>query len=197
MIASHLKKAFDTVIELDQRVWENFSKLGTLEYLPADTVLKPSGTIEKQFSFLLSGIGGLLIWRKNNYICTDLYFENDCVMDYSSFALQTPTDTEIRLFQASSVFRIPYQRFQETFKPNAYGYAVTLKSLQKAYTDKMNQQIDLLSKTAKERYLEASQLHKDVDQIPLRYMASYLGITPQSLSRIRSEKIAQLPFGNS
>ncbi|NDU96530.1 Crp/Fnr family transcriptional regulator [Spirosoma terrae] len=197
MVAARIKKAFDSVIELDLVVWENFSKLGTVEHFSAETVLKPSGTREKQFSLLLSGIGGALIWRKKQYICTDLYVENDCVMDYLSFTLQSVTDTEIRLFEASSVFRIPYQRFQETFNPNAYGPAVTLKSLERAYMDKLRQQVDLLSRTAKERYLDVCERHKDVDRIPLKYMASYLGITPQSLSRIRSEKIDQLPYGNS
>ena len=44
------------------------------------------------------------------------------------------------------------------------------------------------TKTAKERYIELLNRNIDIDKIELKYVASFLGITPQSLSRIRSEK---------
>jgi hypothetical protein len=46
-----------------------------------------------------------------------------------------------------------------------------------------------LTKTAKERYIEQLQTRKGIENMPLKYLASYLGITPQSLSRIRAEII--------
>jgi hypothetical protein len=43
--------------------------------------------------------------------------------------------------------------------------------------------------TADERYLHLIKDHKDVlKRVPLKYIASYLGITPVSLSRIRAHK---------
>lgn len=51
---------------------------------------------------------------------------------------------------------------------------------------KQQQQIDLLTKTAEQRYEEMMQQRPDwVRRLPQKHLASYLGITPQSLSRIR------------
>jgi CRP-like cAMP-binding protein len=55
-----------------------------------------------------------------------------------------------------------------------------------SFMDKQQQQIDLLTKTAKERYLDLTARFPGLPlRIPQKYIASYLGITQQSLSRIR------------
>ena len=51
---------------------------------------------------------------------------------------------------------------------------------------------ETLSKTAEERYLNFLKKYPQlVQRIPQKYIASYLGITPQSLSRIRKELIVK------
>jgi CRP-like cAMP-binding protein len=55
-----------------------------------------------------------------------------------------------------------------------------------SYVAKQQQQIDLLTKTAEQRYMELLQMHPDiVHRVAQKHLASYLGITPQSFSRIR------------
>lgn len=188
-LGQRLKTFFDAIIELDLQIWENFSTLGQVIHYPKDSILKQPNSTEKKFSLLLEGSGGILIWSENNYICTDLSFENDLIMDYLSFTFQKPTISEVRLFEDSVIFSIPHELFQKTMQPDAYGNQVALKALEGAYDEKLQQQIDLLSKTAKQRYLELSAKKPAIHKVPLKYLASYLGITPQSLSRIRNEKI--------
>lgn len=51
---------------------------------------------------------------------------------------------------------------------------------------KSKREISLLSRTAEERYLNLFiDRPKLLQQIPLKYIASYIGVTPQALSRIR------------
>jgi len=70
-----------------------------------------------------------------------------------------------------------------------FGQKITRLVAEGSYIEKQQQQIDLLTKTAKSRYIEQLQTRNGIEKIPLKYIASYLGITPQSLSRIRAEKI--------
>ncbi|MGE8428723.1 MAG: hypothetical protein ACN6O7_12630, partial [Sphingobacterium sp.] len=82
-----------------------------------------------------------------------------------------------------------HANFQQTFNSGNYGEKITRLCAESSFILKQQQQIDLLLKSAKERYMELVDTKKGIERIPLKYLASYLGITPQSLSRLRSQKI--------
>lgn len=189
MIAQKLKETFDSFIQLDLQVWQNFEKLGKVQFYPKETIIKEAYSIEKHLNILLSGSGGNLIWNKNNFVCIDITFEKDFLMDYMSFSTQKPTPIEVRLFEDAEIFRVSHESFQQTFVKGNFGEMITRLTTEHALFHKQQQQIDLLTKTAKERYLDLLSLNKNAMRIPLKYLASYLGITPQSLSRIRAQKI--------
>lgn len=191
MIARHLKEIFDPYVNLDIGIWENFEELGEIKTLPKETVLKASNTTEKYFNLVIKGSGGNLIWNKNNFVCIDISYENDFLNDYMSFTTQQPTPIEVRLFEDATIFCISYHNFQQVLKGD-YGEKITRLAVETVFIEKQQQQIDLLTKTAKERYLELWNNKKGIDRIPLKYLASYLGITPQSLSRIKSRKNLRL-----
>ncbi|MFC5047076.1 Crp/Fnr family transcriptional regulator [Aquimarina hainanensis] len=189
MLGAFLKQYFDPIINLNLQVWENFATLGEVIEFPKETVLKESNSIERYLGFVLEGSGGNLLWDKNNFVCTDISFRNDAINDFISFTLQKASPIEVRLFEDSKIFRVSYQSFQRVFEKGNYGEEVSRLALESAYIEKQQQQIDLLTKTAKERYLEIIKKNGTDKHINLKYIASYLGITPQSLSRIRSELI--------
>lgn len=184
-----MKKVFDPFLEVDIQVWANFEKLGEVQQLPKETIIKEANETEGYFTIIISGSGGNLLWNKNNFVCIDIGFEGEFLTDFMSFTLQKPTPIEVRLFENSTLFRIPYRQFQQTFSPGAYGEKITRLVTEHSFIYKQQQQIDLLTKTAKERYIELLNTKKNIERTQLKYLASYLGITPQSLSRIRAEKI--------
>lgn len=189
MTAKILKQTFDPYINLNIQVWENFEKLGEVREFSKETILKKSNTTEQFINIILTGSGGNLIWKQNNFVCIDIAFEKEFLSDYMSFTLQKPTPIEVRLFEDSMVFRVSHQNFQQTLLSGNYGEKISRLVAESSYIEKQQQQIDLLTKTAKERYLEVLKSKKSIERTPLKYLASYLGITPQSLSRIRAEKI--------
>jgi signal-transduction protein with cAMP-binding, CBS, and nucleotidyltransferase domain len=196
MIAVQLKKMFDPFVCLNIQVWENFEKLGIVNHFSKETVLKASNTKEKYLNIILKGSGGNLIWNKSNFVCIDIAFDNEFLFDFMSFTLQKPTPIEVKLFEDATIFRISHQNFQQTLVNGNFGEKITRLIAEASFIDKQQQQIDLLTKTAKERYVEQLQIRKGIEKMPLKYLASYLGITPQSLSRIRAEKIKELPNDN-
>ena len=66
------------------------------------------------------------------------------------------------------------------------GQVIFLISAEWSFVEKQQQQIDLLLKTAEQRYLDLMEKQPDlIQRTPQKHVASYLGITTQSLSRIR------------
>jgi len=76
----------------------------------------------------------------------------------------------------------------EKLKEGQMGRLIFLISAETSFVDKQQQQIDLLLKTAEQRYIDLLEKQPNlIQRTPQKHIASYLGITTQSLSRIRKK----------
>jgi CRP-like cAMP-binding protein len=186
VIANLLKQAFDQYYPFPLAVWQSIAESGEIYEAGKDEVIKKIDTTEKYLSLIIKGSGGIVLWNKNNFVCTDLVFEGDFFCDYLSFITQTPTPYEVITFEKSHLFRISYENFNKFTLQSEYGDKIWRYSLQVLYTEKHIQQLQFLTTTASELYaLILEHQPKFIQRIPQKYIASYLGITTQSLSRIR------------
>ncbi len=112
----------------------------------------------------------------------NLFIENDWVLDYQSFATQKPTKNKIQAFEQSEVFELNVLSLHELI-------AISQKFLQMGKLLELGlQNTDLYSEQAspEEKYLELlANKPLLIQKFPLKYIASYLKITPETLSRIR------------
>lgn len=188
-IEEKLKQAFDPYLIVSAEVWKSFANLGEIVATKEGQIIKGVNSTEKFLSFILQGSGGVLLWNNNNFVCTDLCYEGDFLGDYMSFLNQHPTQLEVITFEPSELFRISRSDFETLTTNSEYGEKIRCFAAEALFIQKQMQQIDLITKTAAQRYIclqQAKQLHR-MKRTPLRYIASYLGITPQSLSRISRE----------
>lgn len=183
-----IKHAFDPYFNVPLELWKSFTDVGELIQTEKDQIIKQTATTEKYLSFILKGSGGILLWNNNNFVCIDLCYEGEFFGDYMSFLNQQPTPLEVITFEPSELFRISKDNFDKLSYNTEFGEKICRFASEGLFIHKQKQQIDILTKTATERYLEL-QTHPSniIQRTPQKYIASYLGITPQSLSRIRSE----------
>jgi CRP-like cAMP-binding protein len=185
MLTQKIKEAFDPYFVESLENWEKFVSLGDVIQCPKGEVLKRPNEIEKHFYLILSGSGSIHLWSKNNYKCVDLVYEFDFFGDYMSYMTQRPTPLETITIEDSELLRIPHHNFQKMLTESKRGEKITRVMADFAFISKQQQQIDLLTKTASERFQQLKvQIPKLLERTPKKYIASYLGITPQSLSRI-------------
>ena len=187
ILAERIKRIFDPYFSAPLQAWITFTEMGEIIQTKKEQILKENNTTENYLSFILKGSGGILLWNKNNFVCIDICYEGDFFGDYMSFLTAKSSPLEVITFEPSELFRISKNNF-EKLGNNEYGNKICRAAAEGLFIHKQNQQIDILTKTPTERYLE---LHKKqpciLQRTPQKYIASYLGITAQSLSRIRKE----------
>jgi len=187
-VTEKIKVAFDSYFEVPTEGWKSFTDLGEVIIAEKEQVLKYNDEIEKYLYFILKGSGGILLWNKNNFVCTDLCYENEFFGDYMSFLTQSASPLEVIAFEKTEMLRISKYNFDKISTDTDYGGKICRFAAEGLFIHKQQQQIDILTKTAKERYIELQSRQSAILQrTPQKFIASYLGVTPQSLSRIRNE----------
>lgn len=187
MIANRLKAAFDRYFDAPLIAWKGFADLCELVHFKKNELIKRSGETEKYGYFILSGSGGVFVWKENNYVCLDLMYENTFFADYMSLITRQPSPLETLALENSEMLRISDDNV-DRLKETPIGKTIFLISAESSYVEKQQQQIDLLLKTAEQRYLALLEHQPNlIQRTSQKHIASYLGITTQSLSRIRKK----------
>lgn len=186
MLAEILKTSFDRYFNAPIEAWEEFAKFCEPVTFKKDQIIKRQGTTEQYFHFIIKGGAGVFLWKENNFVCLDFAFEYSSCSDYMSFLTKTPTDLEIVALENSEMIRMTSNNFTNLGN-TPVGQIIMLKTAEACFLEKQQQQIELLTKTAEERYKILQTKYPNICQrVAQKHIASYLGITPQSLSRIRS-----------
>jgi len=185
MVAARLKSSFDKYFNAPVEAWQQFAGLCELIRFRKNEIIKPAGQTERYGYFILEGSGGVFLLKENNYVCLDLMFEDVFFADYMSLITRQPSPLETMALEHSEMLRISRQNI-DLLKNTPVGQLIFLMSAEWSYVEKQQQQIDLLLKTAEQRYLDLLEKQPEiVRRTPQKHLASYLGITTQSLSRIR------------
>ncbi|MCR6638227.1 MAG: Crp/Fnr family transcriptional regulator [Sporocytophaga sp.] len=183
-----IKHAFDPYFNVPLEAWKSFVDLGEVIVTTKDQIIKDANKTEKYLSFILKGSGGILLWNNNNFVCIDLCYEGEFLGDYMSFLCKSSSPLEVITFEPSELFRISKANFDKLSNNTEIGDKICRFASEGLFIHKQKQQIDILTKTASERYFELQTRQPEIiRRTPQKYIASYLGITPQSLSRIRNE----------
>lgn len=124
----------------------------------------------------------------NNQITTNFFTKNEIVINLQSLFLNQPSLENIQTITDCICWKISYQDFLELFTQMEKFRDWGRLWMTKSYLDLNNRVISHHTKTAKERYLNILNNQTEViHYTPLKFIASYLGMTDSTLSRIRRE----------
>lgn len=132
-------------------------------------------------SFYIDSKGGEHIYQ--------IRMDNSWISDLESFFSQQASKYTIEAIEDTSMLRITHARMEQLLKeiPRLERYFRIL--FQKAYINALSRLNATMWETAMDRYNDMLKENPEIFQrVPLIYIASYLGITPESLSRIRKQK---------
>jgi CRP-like cAMP-binding protein len=112
--------------------------------------------------------------------------ENEFVCDYLSFLPQIPSYVNIQALEDTIIWIISYAGMQQFYKEVTTGERFGRLAIEQVFVNVISQIGSLYTDLPQTRYAKFLSNYADVAQrIPQYYIASYVGIKPQSLSRIR------------
>ena len=124
----------------------------------------------------------------NNDITTEFFCENEIVIIPSSLFQRNPSRENLQAITDCTLWKIDFEKFQELFLQidGVKEWGRLWFSHQVFYLKQRS--LDVILKSASERYLKLMKERPQIIQnAPLKQIASYLGVTDSSLSRIRRE----------
>ncbi len=182
-----IRTYLDKIARQTDHDWHIFSsKLSRKEFAKKTLVLK-AGQTENYLSFIEKGIIRFYMPGDENDLTFSFTFANSFVSAYDSFLTQLPCAYQVETLTDTVLWRLTHSDLQIIYKETGVGNLIGRHASEELFLNKSRRELSLLRDSAEQRYLNLFKEQPHVIRdIPLKYIASYIGITPQALSRIRN-----------
>jgi len=160
----------------------------SIQNIARGTVLLEQGQVANQMHFVSEGIVRFYLRKNNKEMTTWFTFANDFATVFDSFYLQIPARESMVTLTNCKLLSIPFTTVHKLFHLNEQWSHGSRKMIIR-YAIQLEDRIHLLhqSMSAEEKYHYILERHPQMIQfVPGKYIAEYLGITRETLSRIRS-----------
>lgn len=159
-----------------------------IELKKNDFVLKVNEK-EGYLYFVENGILRYWLFGKEDRDVTFWFsFGGEFANSYFSLKHNTPSAFNIQALCDTTIWRLKLADLDYLYTHSLNVNKIARIVLEDAFTRQINREICLLKQSPEERYKDLLQKEKHlIDHIPLKHIASYLGITPQTLCRVRKQ----------
>lgn len=156
-----------------------------------NSILEEKGEIPRYLYFIISGYVRLFHFNsKGNQVTTHLNCPPGFITSYMNFTYQKKSDESLECITDCELLRIKKEDLDLLIQqlPNFKSFSLKIFEESLAYNETRAQELATL--TAEERYLKLIENYPAILQhVPVQYIASFLGMNPKSLSRIRKQII--------
>lgn len=181
-----IKDYLERLAPISDKDWAVFSTKFEKQVFKKNGPIILSGEVENYLSFIETGIVRFWIEAGDNEVTFDFAFEKSFFSAYPSFLNRESTNWNIQALTPTVLWRISYADLQLIYEQTQVGEKIGRLATENLFVTAAKRKVALLTNTAEELYLILFKEHVHlVQHIPLKYLASYIGITPQALSRIR------------
>lgn len=184
----YLREYYEKIVKLQESEWEFIAAHFDRKIFSKNAIITKQGEPENYLSFIEQGIVRFYIPDDENELTFNFSFNKEFTCAYDSFLTQTPSEYELQALTETTVWQISYDDLQKVYDKTRVGNYIGRFASEKLFLAKSKRELSLLKYNAKERYLRLFSEQPDILKfIPMKYIASYIGITPQGLSRIRRQ----------
>lgn len=185
-MVNQIREKLGVHIPLNDEEWSVLLRRLEIRILKKGEVLHEGGKSSLVMNFVADGAIRSFLYKEGNEITWNFYFPGGIATDFQSFLTEKETPLTFIALDKCAVIALPKEDI-----PDLYREAPTLIQLEtlfakRAFLDMRQRMESFLLQSAEERYLSLIEKNAElVKKIPNQDIATYLGIAPQSLSRIK------------
>jgi len=170
---------------------DEFLSIGKIKSIDAFEYFIKAGEVPRKVAFIKTGLFRYVyINDKSDEFTKGIIVENNFLSSYSAMILNKPSYFSIEALEDSQIIEICWTDFNQLLTTDIFWVRFLLKFVEKGYMIKEKRERDLLLLDAETRYKNFLTEFPGMDQrIKQGIIASYLGIKPETLSRIRRKGI--------
>lgn len=187
LFLEYIKKYIDLTTEEEELL---LSKVVRRKYLKDQYIIQ-QGDVCKTECFILSGCTKTFYVDKEGQEHIVMFaIEDWWTSDMGSFITQTPADYNVQCIENTELIQISYETIETLYVQIPKLERFFRKIVERALVASQKRIIQNFSLTAKERYQIFKETYPKIEQrVPQYMIASYLGITKEFLSKIKSQLI--------
>jgi CRP-like cAMP-binding protein len=168
--------------------WAKYHHLWHFMQVPSKTVLLEEGTIARKLYRIIKGAARVWFNHDGKEISFQFFFEGDVVSSIESFRKAVPSTFSIETIEACELHWIYKADLDFVIQDDIFLRRRMMDWTVDRQAEFIKHLFSFLKDTPQQRYANLlSKKPEIVQRIPLQYIASYLGITAVSLSRIRNK----------
>lgn len=185
-----MKQFIDYILQygsLNQQQIDLITKKAVEIQLSKDQYFSEAGKIAQQVGFILDGVIRVCYYNNKGEEITKYFIEeNNMVVDLESFDNEICSNAYVQAVTDCKMIVFSRKDWTELLDIIIPWQAIVNKIISRALRQKVERRSPLVSEDATTRYLMFLKIYPNiVNRVPLSYVASYLGMTQSSLSRIR------------
>ncbi len=164
----------------ENEVWEKEHLLKRNEFL------KEEGTMDSRVYHIVEGSVRIFVWDEDEEQIIRFGYQGDIIGCLQSFFMEQPSDVEIQTIRKTHLKSVSKEKFMEFIYSHAENIHLWNQILAASICQQMERERDILISSPQKRYervLERSP--RLFQEIPNKYIANYLRMTPETLSRIK------------
>ncbi len=185
----HFKKFLQQQFQLTEEESEMVKEYFQLQSFPKNEYFVSQGKVCRKLGFIAEGVVRFCMFRDDGTDVTCFFMsENDFAGDPESFFPQKPSDKNVQALTDCQLITISYENMQKLLQQVSRGKEINAAIDHYVMMKMLYQRTFLLNLDATVRYKEFMREYAHILQrVPLSYIANFLGITQQSLSRLRKQ----------
>ena len=180
-------KFLGNYVSVSEAEWNVIQNAFAIKEFSRNEIILNQGDICRHFYFIEKGMVRFFVMNDGNDVTKFFTKSPNCFTSKDSFRNRKVSVESIQAIDDVVVWQTSLEKANELLKLKSWS-EFTRKFMHEVQSHVEDLLMESKTKTAEERYQKLLQNYPDeIHKIPLMYLASFLGITPQSLSRIRKK----------